>query len=103
MMIEPSRLNNGQLSGTVMKPGPSWQGRFEYGFGLAISEDEQGRRIIRHNGAINGFNTYAQYYPDYHVSIVLLSNADGASAFEIGPKLPETFFDAEAREGRRLR
>lgn len=98
MMIEPSRLKNGQLSGTVMQPGPSWQGSFEYGFGLAISKDEEGRRIVRHNGAISGFNAFMRSYPEQRISVVLLANTGNDSALVTGPKVAEIILDGHASE-----
>ena len=97
LMIEPGRLKNGQLSSTAMKQAPPRQSSFEYGLGLIISKDEHGRRILRHNGAINGFNVYTVYFPDRHISIVLLSNADGVAALEAGPKVAQAFFETGSR------
>jgi CubicO group peptidase (beta-lactamase class C family) len=96
-MLEPGRLRNGQPSSTAMSPGPAWQAPFDYGFGLALRRDEEGRRMIGHNGAINGFHTYSQNFPDQRVSIVLLANADGTSAFEAGPRIAKALFDAQDR------
>ncbi|MDQ8757449.1 serine hydrolase domain-containing protein [Sphingosinicella sp. LHD-64] len=96
-MVEPGRLRSGQLSSTAMAAGPSWQTVFDYGFGLALRRDEAGRQMIGHNGAINGFHTYSQNFPDQHVSIVLLANADGISAFEAGPRVARAFFDNQGR------
>ena len=70
-MITPGRLNDGKLSSTAM-PKPA----FEYGYALAISKEE-GHRKIAHGGAIQGFTSALSYYPDDHVTVVVLSNAIG--------------------------
>jgi CubicO group peptidase (beta-lactamase class C family) len=48
----------------------------DYGFGL-INKIDQGRRVISHNGGIDGFNTRMAYYPDSRTVIVVLSNVNG--------------------------
>lgn len=57
-----------------------------YGFGLLV-DTASARRVIRHNGGIEGFNTYLAYYPDDKMTIVVLGNLNGRAPDEIGPIL----------------
>src|SRR5262249_13122185 len=61
-MTTPASLNDGTKT--------------RYGFGLAMTEI-RGRRAISHGGAINGFLSEVQYYPDSGLSIVVLQNTAG--------------------------
>jgi len=77
-MVKPSVLADGRLSslGRVSQQGP--QTPPEYGLGIAV-EAKDGRRMIGHGGSINGFNAWLQTFPDERLSIVLLTNTDGAA------------------------
>lgn len=48
-----------------------------YGFGWFI-HDEKGHRLIEHEGAWQGFNTNISRYVDDQLTIVILTNLDGA-------------------------
>ena len=48
----------------------------DYGFGV-ISAMQKGRRVISHNGGIDGFNTAMSYYPDTKTVVIVLSNVNG--------------------------
>ena len=50
--------------------------RLRYGLGVAIA-DLRGRRAIFHGGAINGFLSEVEYYPDSGLSVVVLLNTAG--------------------------
>ena len=52
-----------------------------YAYGVYVGE-EDGRRLVAHDGGINGFYTYLARYPDDNLTIVLLTNR------ESGPDLP---------------
>ena len=82
-MTTPSRLNDG----TALR----------YGMALTVGQDARGALTIGHGGAIAGFNSYAGWYPDAKLAIVVLINSNGpvspeaiASelAGEIIPRLP---------------
>ena len=64
-MYTPVRLNDG-------KPNPSG-----YGFGWFI-HDVHGHRVIEHEGAWQGFNTNISRYVDDKLTVVILTNLDGA-------------------------
>lgn len=58
----------------------------DYGFGL-ISKTVNGRRVILHNGGIDGFNTYMAFYPDTRVVVIVLSNVNGPVPDLLGAQL----------------
>jgi len=57
-----------------------------YALGL-ISQTTAGRKNYWHSGGIQGFNTALGYYPDTKVSVVVLSNLNGAAPDQMLPKL----------------
>jgi CubicO group peptidase (beta-lactamase class C family) len=58
-----------------------------YAFGLEV-QTLNGRKVIEHGGAIDGFNTALAYYPDDKLAIVVLENVAGAALpMEIAKKL----------------
>jgi CubicO group peptidase (beta-lactamase class C family) len=84
-MLAPGRLRNGTENQTAIAwpggkafapppgyvPGP-------YAFGLShYSQD--GRRIIGHDGSIAGFDAVMQTYVDEGLTIIVLTNTDGAA------------------------
>lgn len=64
-MITPDTLTDGH--------------HLRYGLGLFLEEDEAGRRMIHHGGAIYGFLSETRYYPDADLHIVVLMNTLGAA------------------------
>ncbi len=48
---------------------------FGYGYGVHVGE-EDGHRIVAHDGGIDGFYTYLARYPDDDLTIVLLANRE---------------------------
>jgi hypothetical protein len=58
----------------------------DYAFGL-ISATTNGRRVIWHNGGIDGFNTYMAFYPDTHSAVIVLSNVNGPVPDQLGAQL----------------
>lgn len=66
-MIEPMRLNSGELS--------------HYGLGFTVS-DFRGERSISHGGGIHGFTTFARWLPEQEIYSVVLANSD---SHEQGP------------------
>jgi len=57
-----------------------------YAFGLGVGS-ANGRKTIRHNGAINGFNTLLTYYPESKTTVVVLSNLVGSALPQISTRL----------------
>jgi len=58
----------------------------DYGFGL-LSVVDKGRRVIWHNGGIDGFNTRMSYYPDTRTVVIVLSNVNGPVPDRLAPQL----------------
>jgi CubicO group peptidase (beta-lactamase class C family) len=74
-MVSPFVLNDGSLT--------------EYGFGLAISELDA-YRVVNHSGGINGFSSHLSYFPDADLTIVALSNTEGASLWNVARDIART-------------
>lgn len=47
-----------------------------YAYGLGV-QTLNGRKIVSHNGGIDGFNTAMSHYPDSKVTVIVLSNVNG--------------------------
>ena len=58
----------------------------EYACGLAV-HTVNGRKVIDHGGAINGFNTHLAYYPEDQLTVVVLGNLSGRAPDDIATKL----------------
>jgi CubicO group peptidase (beta-lactamase class C family) len=58
----------------------------DYAFGLEV-QTVGGHKKIEHGGGIEGFNTDLSYYPDDKLTVVVLSNVNGAAPGEIATKL----------------
>ena len=72
-MTSPGRLANGSNAIGNARPGQDG-----YGFGLGMGV-KAGRRWIGHNGAINGFSASIKTYPQEQLTLVVLTNTDGAA------------------------
>ena len=57
-----------------------------YGFGLAMHE-ENGRRVVAHGGAVNGFGSTLSRYPSEDLTIAVLSNTEGDAADTLGERV----------------
>jgi len=57
-----------------------------YALGLEV-QTVNGRLVISHAGGIEGFGTMLMYYPDDKLTIVVMSNIQGGTAYEIAEKL----------------
>lgn len=57
----------------------------DYALGLGVQTDK--RKMYSHGGGIEGFNTQLAYYPETQVTVVALSNVNGAAPAEIVTKL----------------
>ena len=70
LMVTPRELSNGIVTG--------------YGCGLVVAVQER-RTVLRHGGAVSGFNAFNAIIPSTRSAVVLLCNKDGG----LGP-LPDT-------------
>ena len=84
-MLAPGRLRNGAETQTAIAwpggkafPPPSGYVPGPYSFGLD-HHSEDGRRIIGHDGSIAGFDAVMQTYIDEGMTIIVLTNTDGAA------------------------
>ena len=57
-----------------------------YAMGLMVSEAD-GKRLVWHNGAIEGFNTYMAYDPGDRTAIIVLANLNGEAPDKLGAAL----------------
>jgi CubicO group peptidase (beta-lactamase class C family) len=58
----------------------------DYALGLGVNT-ANGRKVISHNGGIEGFNTLMAYYPGDKLTIIVLANENGMASDEIGADL----------------
>ena len=84
-MLGPGRLRNGAENQTAIAwPGgkafapPAGYIPGSYAFGLD-HHSENGRRIIGHDGSIAGFDSMMQTYVDQSLTVIVLTNTDGAA------------------------
>jgi CubicO group peptidase (beta-lactamase class C family) len=61
-------------------------GKGDYGMGVMVGQQE-GVKVIQHAGGIEGFNTQLTYVPDRKITIVVLSNVNGAAPTAMGAQL----------------
>lgn len=85
VMLAPGRLRNGAEDQTAIAwPGgkafapPAGYVPGPYAFGLE-HHSENGRRIVGHDGSIAGFDALMQNYVDDGVTIIVLTNTNGAA------------------------
>ena len=64
-----------------------------YGYGWSISK-RYDRQVIAHGGGIFGFSSYIARYPADRVTVVVLSNVEGAPSGEIANNLSAIVFGA---------
>jgi CubicO group peptidase (beta-lactamase class C family) len=67
-------------------------GNMSYGYGWRIGS-EGGRKVIQHNGGINGFSTAILRYPDQDACVIVLSNLPSPRFGPIGRKLASMLLD----------
>lgn len=58
----------------------------DYAFGLGV-RTANGRKVIGHNGGIEGFNTVMAYYPEDKLTVIVLANENGTASEEIAADL----------------
>ena len=84
-MLAPGRLRNGAENQTAIAwpgakafPPPAGFVPGPYAFGLE-HHSQDGRRIIGHDGSIAGFDAVMQNYIDEGLTIIVLTNTNGAA------------------------
>jgi len=84
-MLAPGRLRNGAENQTAIAwpgakafPPPAGFVPGPYAFGLG-HHSQDGRRIIGHDGSIAGFDAVMQNYIDEGLTIIVLTNTNGAA------------------------
>jgi len=60
-------------------PNPGWF----YGYGWVVESLPDEKRLIWHNGSINGFSSDIARYIDDHLVIIILANLQGIEATRI--------------------
>jgi CubicO group peptidase (beta-lactamase class C family) len=75
------KWEQGLFGGKVLKPASiekmTTPFKNNYAFGVGV-ETVNGRKIIAHNGGIQGFATELEYYPEDKLTVVVLENVTGA-------------------------
>lgn len=74
---------------TILNDGTS----FDYGFAW-VPEKIDGRRIVRHPGAWQGFSTHIIHIPEERLSIIVLMNRSGGQPHILADKLAAHFFSS---------
>jgi len=83
----PTRLNNGKLVDRVVHDEPG-----SYGFAWFI-KTVQGHKNIGHTGITSGFSTANEFFPDDHLTIIILANTDeGFFAGNLANEVAELLF-----------
>jgi len=84
-MLAPGRLRNGAETQTAVAwpggkafPPPAGYVPGPYAFGLD-HHSENGRRIVGHDGSIAGFDALAQTFVDERLTLIVLTNTNGAA------------------------
>jgi CubicO group peptidase (beta-lactamase class C family) len=86
------RWEQGLFGGKVLKPESlvkmTTPFKQDYAFGLAVST-RNGRKVIAHDGGIEGFNTSLAYYPDDKLVVAVLANINGQVPGQLTTKLAQ--------------
>lgn len=89
------RWTQGLFGGKLMSPASlakmTTPYKEDYAFGLDV-RTVNGRKVISHNGGIEGFNSDLAYYPESKVTIVVLANVNGPAYVELPRKLAALTF-----------
>lgn len=89
------RWTQGLLGGDLLSPAslekmttPHKNG---YALGLVV-RSVNGRKVIEHGGAIDGFNAHLSHFPDDKLTVVVLSNVSGPAADTLARQLAQIAF-----------
>lgn len=101
------RWEQGLMGGKLLSPASlqkmTTPYRHDYALGVGV-QTVNGRKVIKHGGGIEGFNTELDFYPDDKLTVVVLANLNGEAPGEIATKLAAvahgelTTFTSEQRE-----
>ena len=84
------RWEQALFGGKVLKPASlekmTTPFKNDYALGVSVRQKD-GRRIVEHNGGINGFNTFLAFYPESHVTVAVLGNLNGETPETMGAAL----------------
>jgi CubicO group peptidase (beta-lactamase class C family) len=84
------RWEQGLFGGKVLSPASlqkmTTPFKDDYAFGLLV-QTKNGRKVIWHNGGIEGFNTHLEYFPDSKITVAVLGNVNGPVPDDLGSKL----------------
>lgn len=77
LMTTPGRLTDGRTTKSAMPASMQEAWGSDYAMGVLVGSPD-GRARIWHSGDIDGFSTWAAYYPEERLSIVILQNSQSA-------------------------
>ena len=84
------RWEQALFGGKVLKPASlekmTTPFKNDYALGVSVRQKD-GRRVVEHNGGINGFNTFLAFFPESHVTVAVLGNLNGPTPESIGAAL----------------
>ncbi len=84
------RWEHGLFEGQLLSPASlqkmTTPFKNDYACGLAVSM-VKGRKLIEHDGGIEGFNTQLSYYPDDKLTVIVLGNLNGSGPSGIATKI----------------
>lgn len=84
-------LRDGKLLSAESHAEMTREHRQNYGLGWFVGERD-GRRRVGHGGAINGFSSAFDRYPDEKLCVVVLSNRENMNVDEIATRLADIAF-----------
>jgi CubicO group peptidase (beta-lactamase class C family) len=89
------RWTQGLLGGGLLSPASlekmTTPYKNDYALGLVV-RTANGRKVIEHGGAIDGFNAHLSHFPDEKLTVVVLSNVSGPAADTLARQLAQVAF-----------
>jgi hypothetical protein len=86
------RWEQGLFGGKVVSPASlakmTTPFKGDYALGVFV-QTANGRKVVRHGGGIDGFNTFLAYYPDDKLTVAVLANINGQTPNQIATKLAD--------------
>ncbi|WP_199799724.1 serine hydrolase [Pseudoblastomonas halimionae] len=79
-LLKPASLAAMTAPGVEAMPGST------YGYGVLITEKEDGR-MVWHGGGIEGFNSMLMHDPDRDITVIVLANLNGGQANDLATML----------------
>ena len=67
------------------------RGKGDYGLGWEVGV-ENGRRVIEHNGDINGFGAFIARWPDHDATVIILTNTEGTKVRDMKDAIAARLF-----------